>query len=694
MVAYYLYTAWNTEELHFGFTHDPYVDGAHLAPRGYDRLFVANVPLPIDIAVATMAAWKDASPVECGSSGASAKGTRFLPWSRLPLISRLPFIKRIYPFAGKGDFSPWLKLWRHIIGGELQRRGFHRGRQVSVKTIDLATLSRHSIPQDFLDPVAQVLWGRMLTYDEIQSAANQIIKVNPYPLRDTLQSLALDGQIEIWPGVASPLQGYGVCRRCGESQGLEKVDCPLCGRSDCSVCPSCRGLGEMRNCRELYQGRVSADLGGTLAFPGIKPLLPFELTPAQKAATTELGQYVEEWLDGYLVMRGGEGSVAAASLESPSGVNASLEGPSRVIQPEERAALVWAVCGAGKTEIAFRAVALALRRGLRVVFAIPRRDVVVELAHRAEAAFPQVPVNVLYGGVPAPERMGSLVIATTHQLLRFAHIFDLAILDEADAYPYAGSAMLYHAFRRSVQPGGLKVYMTATPAPAMLAAARRNSLKLITVPARHHGYPVPIPQLVIDKGFQVPTRPSGWSSRVSASQGSNLHLPQKFWVRLRESMEAGNRVFIFVPRIWLVSILVEAICAKMSGCSQGEGPELPEAAVWGTHSQDTRRDEKRIALQAKSPAVMVTTSVLERGITVSRADVIVLYAHDVLYDARTLIQMAGRSGRTTEYPQGQVWFMAATATRDLRWAIDNLEEINTTARRRGLLMAEVMGNSP
>ena len=53
---------------------------------------------------------------------------------------------------------------------------------------------------------------------------------------------------------------------------------------------------------------------------------------------------------------------------------------------------------------------------------------------------------------------------------------------------------------------------------------------------------------------------------------------------------------------------------------------------------------------------MVTTSVLERGITVPKADVIVLYAHDDLYDARTLIQMAGRSGRAASHPIGSVYF--------------------------------------
>ena len=43
---------------------------------------------------------------------------------------------------------------------------------------------------------------------------------------------------------------------------------------------------------------------------------------------------------------------------------------------------------------------------------------------------------------------------------------------------------------------GLKVYMTATPEPAC-CRARREAVQLITIPVRHHGYPMPVPELVM-----------------------------------------------------------------------------------------------------------------------------------------------------------------------------------------------------
>ena len=673
LVAYYLYTAWCFDAPHYGFTHDPFVDGVHLASHGCARIFVADIPLRIDMAVAAVAACHGGSPTR-----------GFWRW----------------PLAARG--TQWLKSWRQVTLGELRRRNVGRGQRLVVTPFDLANIPVTPIPQDFLDPVAEILQGRLLTYDEIQSAAHQITKHSPYPLRDILQVLALDKRIHIQAGIASPLQGYGVCNRCGESQGLEVFDCPLCGRSDCRVCPSCRNLGEMRSCRELYGGHMGnrSAPGARQAFPGIKAMFPFELTLAQASAADDLCQYVQGWLNDYLAMGGdnwdsGDSGTCEGRKRGRLGAEAEGcgvswgKGKSADRGRRGPECLVWAVCGAGKTEIAFKAVELALQEGLRVVFAIPRRDVVRELAQRARAAFPQVPIDELYGGVSAPERMGSLVMATTHQLLRFSHCFDLAILDEADAYPYAGSAMLYHAFQRSVRPGGLKIYMTATPAPAMLAATRRNLVKLITVPARHHGYPVPIPQLVLDRGFQLPDRPLGRDGKVSAfipsTSDSIVTLPKEFWSRLKDSLTAGSRIFIFVPRIWLVSILVDVIASKMRGYGSGAGLDLPSVPIWGTYSGDKKADEKRLALQHHAPAIMVATSVLERGITVSKADVFVLYAHDGLFDARTLIQMAGRSGRTSEHPQGQVWFMAASSTKDLLWAIENLKEINSTAYHRGLL---------
>src|SRR5690606_17483684 len=79
-------------------------------------------------------------------------------------------------------------------------------------------------------------------------------------------------------------------------------------------------------------------------------------------------------------------------------------------------ALVWAACGAGKTEVTFPLIRQALQEGGDVLFAIPRQDIVREMIERLRSAFPGIEVAGHYGGQPwfAP---GQLVVATTHQVL-------------------------------------------------------------------------------------------------------------------------------------------------------------------------------------------------------------------------------------------------------------------------------------
>src|SRR5690606_27188817 len=75
--------------------------------------------------------------------------------------------------------------------------------------------------------------------------------------------------------------------------------------------------------------------------------------------------------------------------ESPLRWNGTLspgqqEASARVVQAidENNELLVWAVCGAGKTEVLFAGINTALAAGKRLCIATPRTDVVRELAPR------------------------------------------------------------------------------------------------------------------------------------------------------------------------------------------------------------------------------------------------------------------------------------------------------------------------
>ncbi|MFL6561221.1 MAG: DEAD/DEAH box helicase family protein, partial [Bacillus sp. (in: firmicutes)] len=89
--------------------------------------------------------------------------------------------------------------------------------------------------------------------------------------------------------------------------------------------------------------------------------------------------------------------------------------------------LIWAVCGAGKTEVLFAGIEAALAAKKRLCIATPRTDVVLELTPRLKAAFPEIKVASLYGGSEDRHLYARLTVATTHQLLRFYQAFDVLI---------------------------------------------------------------------------------------------------------------------------------------------------------------------------------------------------------------------------------------------------------------------------
>ena len=74
---------------------------------------------------------------------------------------------------------------------------------------------------------------------------------------------------------------------------------------------------------------------------------------------------------------------------------------------------------------------------------------------------------------------------------------------------------------------------------------------------------------------------------------------------------------------------------------------------------------------------LVTTTVLERGITIKGLQVIVFHADHLLFDASTLIQISGRVGRKKDEPDGEVIFIAKNETVAIKEARDDIIDKNT-----------------
>ena len=131
----------------------------------------------------------------------------------------------------------------------------------------------------------------------------------------------------------------------------------------------------------------------------------------------------------------------------------------------------------GRRKLPTRQRKLFSQEGGRVLFAIPRRSVVQELAERLRQAFSGLPIQTLYGGAAPDERRRTapLVVATTPQALRFYRDFDLVILDEVDAFPYRGSEALQRGTEQALRQGGKRIFMTATPDGSCSKRPKRRS---------------------------------------------------------------------------------------------------------------------------------------------------------------------------------------------------------------------------
>lgn len=155
--------------------------------------------------------------------------------------------------------------------------------------------------------------------------------------------------------------------------------------------------------------------------------------------------------------------------------------------------LLYACCGAGKTEMVFPLLTDCLKTGKKVGLAVPRKDVVMELEIRLRASFSNASICAVYGD-HHDVLEADIVLCTTHQLYRYVNVFEVLILDEVDAFPYKGNQMLRHFANQACK--STFVYMTATPDHELKKKVERKLIHEVTLFQRPHGHPLCIPKVV------------------------------------------------------------------------------------------------------------------------------------------------------------------------------------------------------
>ena len=301
--------------------------------------------------------------------------------------------------------------------------------------------------------------------------------------------------------------------------------------------------------------------------------------------------------------------------------------------------LVYAVCGSGKTEICLSLIEHCVSKGLKVGFAVPRRSVCYELFCRFRNIFRQNKVISVYGGHHRTLE-GDIVCLTTHQLFRYPNYFDLLIMDEIDAFPFKGNDVLQNMFDRSIK--GNYVLLTATPTDELLKEFRKPGKDLLKLFVRFHHHPLPVPKVILGNDF-------------------NIHY--KLIKQLKIFLEKNKQVFVFAPtidesiKLWrILSLFFRK----------------------GTYVNSKRDNNEEIIedFREKKYQYLVTTAILERGITVKDLQVIVFHADNYIYDDHALVQIAGRAGRKKDAPEGEVIFIGKTKTKYMERAISDIIAAN------------------
>lgn len=314
--------------------------------------------------------------------------------------------------------------------------------------------------------------------------------------------------------------------------------------------------------------------------------------------------------------------------------------------------LVHAVTGAGKTEMIYQVVAQVIDQGGAVCLASPRIDVCLELYRRLKIDF-ACDISLLHGESEAYFR-SPLVIATTHQLLKFYRAFDLLIVDEVDAFPYVDNPMLYHAVHQAVKEQGTKIFLTATSTDELDKRVSKGELSRLSLPRRFHGNPLIVPRKVWLADFQ--------------KYLCQKKLVPKLRQFLQKQRKTGFPLLIFASEIKRGQEFAEVL--------QNNFPNEKVGFVASTTENRLDIVEK---FRRKEITILISTTILERGVTFPCVDVFVVEANHCLFSRSALVQIAGRVGRSMERPTGELIFFHDGTTMAIEKAIKEIREMNQEA---------------
>ena len=297
--------------------------------------------------------------------------------------------------------------------------------------------------------------------------------------------------------------------------------------------------------------------------------------------------------------------------------------------------LLHAVCGAGKTEIAIRSISYYLNKRLKVAYAIPRKEVVVELEKRFRKIFPKAEIVSVYGG-HHEKLSGDLIICTTHQLYRYYKTFDLLILDEVDAFPLKGDQILMNISLNSCK--GRILFSTATVDDWLKGVLKKREYHKVEVFVRPSGNPLSIPE------FYCVNQYLGFIG---------LYLIMK---------KMNEQCLIFLPSKRLCNIMYRIFSHRFT-CTY-------------VYADLEERNKNILSFRNKEKQFCFSTTVLERGITIKGISVII-FDYGKVFDQSNLIQMLGRVNRGIGDNKGKTYLFSNRYSKSISETMTYLKKANS-----------------
>ncbi|MCA9470780.1 MAG: ATP-dependent DNA helicase RecG [Nitrospirales bacterium] len=321
-------------------------------------------------------------------------------------------------------------------------------------------------------------------------------------------------------------------------------------------------------------------------------LMPFKLTESQQRVIQEI----------------------QADMVGPTSMNRLLQGD----------------VGSGKTMVALHAMILACGSGYQAVLMAPTEVLSEQHFLTVQPYFRALGLTAVLvkGGQPAQERakvlkqleLGKAHVAVgTHALLQKEVVFQnlgLVVVDEQHKFGVIQRAVLRE---KSLHHPDVLV-MTATPIPRTLAMTVYGDLDVSLIDTLPPGRK-PVQTLV----FQAQDR-------------------ERAYTRLRQEVEAGRQVYVVYP-------LVEPsekvdLQAAVEAARVLKEDHFPEYTIGLLHGRMKSKDKQTTMSDFKNGKIdiLVTTTVIEVGVDVSNATVIVI-EHAERFGLAQLHQLRGRVGR-------------------------------------------------